>query len=188
MKKDQHKKLIDDLKGEGENRRVALRAIYAKNYPKILKMITQKGGQEADAQDIFQDSMIILHKMILENKFREEANVGTLLYAIARNLWHQKVREKRYTEDVSVLNEYYEEINFEWAEFTKEKVIHQLIDELPYECQQVLHMFYFEQKSMREIQEAFKLGNINSAKNKKYRCVQNLIEIFKKKGIKPSSF
>lgn len=181
--------MLQDLKSGGEEAHKALKNIYRDNYPRIVNMIVKKGGSEEDAKDVFQDSMIAFHKMIMEDRFREEAQINTVIYAIARNLWYQKFRNRKLTEDLSEANETNTvELDFDWEEFSREKVIRKVIGELSEDCQKVIRLFYYERESMEKIQFIFGLNSTQAAKNKKYRCMKSLLEIFKKRGLKRTSF
>ena len=49
----------------------------------------------------------------------------------------------------------------------------QAFKKLGKECKELLEVFYFEKKSLREIAAQFNIGEA-SARNKKYRCIQKL--------------
>ncbi len=162
----------------------ALKKLYSRNFPKVLRLVLTKGGGEMDAQDIFQESMISFYHVVIEGKFREEASPDTVIYAIARNLCYRRLRHSKTTQDLSALAEAdHMEPELDWNEMSKEKLVRNLIDKLGKSCQRLILLFYFKKKSMEEIKKEFGLGSVQAAKNKKYRCMQELQGLFKKNRI-----
>ncbi|MEM7548908.1 MAG: RNA polymerase sigma factor [Bacteroidota bacterium] len=184
-----NKELLNHIKAGGQEAHEAFKSIYKDNYPKVSHMIFQKGGNEEDARDVFQDSMIVFHKMVLENRFREESGINTLIYAISRNLWYQKLKKTKKHEDLSVVEDTKGvDVTMDWDGFTQEKVVRSLINELSEDCRKIIRLYYYNEWSMQDIQNEFGLSSSQAAKNKKYRCMKNLMDIFKKKGIEITSF
>ena len=67
-----------------------LNMIYSEAYPTIEKYILQNRGNEQDAEDVFQEAMIIVYKRIRDNELELSCKFGTYLYAICKNIWMQE--------------------------------------------------------------------------------------------------
>jgi len=188
LEKVSDQELVNDLIAGDPKDRMALKVIYQRNYPKISHMVIQKSGTEEDAKDVFQDSMIAFHKIVCKGKFRGDAQIDTLIYAIARNLWYLKLRKEKNHSDLSMADNVAEIIDITWGEFSRGKLLRRLINELSVDCQKLIKLFYFEKWAIESIQTEFGLKSIQASKNKKYRCMKELMELIKKKNLKTSSF
>jgi RNA polymerase sigma factor (sigma-70 family) len=62
--------------------------------PMIRLMVSQKGGSADDAQDIFQDGLIIMLEKIDNEDFNLTCKFKTYLYCVCENLW-KSVLDKR---------------------------------------------------------------------------------------------
>lgn len=61
----------------------ALNALYGR-FPMIRSLIRSKGGEVKDAEDIFQEALIILVKKIRSSDFVLTAQLGSYLYSVCR--------------------------------------------------------------------------------------------------------
>lgn len=191
MDKLSDQELINELlEATADSRKNAFSIIYARNFPKIKHMIIQKGGLEEDAKDVFQDTMIAFYKIVKEGKFRGKAQIDTLLFAIARNLWRMNLRKDKTYDDLSLVEKTkgLEEVDFNWDKHAREKKLERLLNELSENCQKLIKLFYYEGWAIESIQAEFNLKTIQASKNKKYRCMKELIEVFKRNNINNSSF
>lgn len=190
MEKNREKQVILGIKEGGSNADAALKTIYREYFDMIRKMIHQKGGNEVDAKDVFQESVIALYQFIRKDHFRADASIKTILYSIARNLWHNQMRKLKITEDLSVYSETKgeEAVYFDYDEFNKQQVIRKLIDQLSGDCKKIIHFFYYDKKSMEAIRNEMELSSIKVTKNKKYRCMKHLMKLFKEQNLDRSDF
>ncbi len=63
------------------------------NYFKMVKsFITNNNGREEDAEDVFQDTLVVLLQKLRNDNFLVSASLKTYIYAIAKNLWLKKIR------------------------------------------------------------------------------------------------
>lgn len=176
------KEIVKNLLAEGQRSNLTLTYLYKSTFPTVQKMVSKYGGVDDDAKDIFQETILAFYKMVKNGKFRKESSINTILYAIARNLWYRKVKKLRPTEDLDTHMQSMEDLSFEANEnilFIR-NLIHQLGDD----CRKIVTKYYYEKWSIEAIQEEFKLGSIQAAKNKKYRCMQTLIKLFEQYKVK----
>jgi len=162
--------------------------LYQNHKGRIINMVSKNSGTEEDALDIFQEGIIALWTNIEKGKFQfqENAKIGTYLFALCRNIWISRLRKRKITKEVDnetvgidpselhALEEEYEQIN----QLTK--VMQQLGDS----CQQLLQLFYYKKSSLREIATVMGITE-KTAKNNKYRCMQNLKELYNKRSTTP---
>src|SRR5690606_897349 len=64
-------------------------------FPTIRYLIKKNTGNDEDAEDIFQESLIVVLKNVQKDDFYLTCSFLTYLYSISRNLWMQKLKTKR---------------------------------------------------------------------------------------------
>jgi RNA polymerase sigma factor (sigma-70 family) len=169
---------------------LALNALY-RNFPAIRKLVRSRGGNTRDAEDIFQEALIILiHK--LKKDFRLSAQLSTYLYGICRFLWNDHLRKQRPqvsfdfssgmlpgndgTLDITAKSELStaEEVDLH-AHLQQEsriRLAEQALNELKDRCRELLLVFYHSQLSLKEITAKMGYASENSTKNQKYKCLE----------------
>jgi len=163
----------DDLQQRDE----AFVYLYKKYYPIIQKFVEQNKGTKADAKDIFQDGLIVLHNQILKGAFKEKSTIETYLYSICRNLWLKKITRSKKTFDL-IDNQEHIETNENALESLigneREYCIEEILQQLGSECNSILKLFYYDKCSMKKIKEQLQLASEQVAKNKKMKCLKKL--------------
>lgn len=74
-------------------RELAIKQLY-KEFPKVKTNIISSGGDSEIAQEIFNDSLLILIEKVSDPKFELSSKLTTYLYGIARFLWKNEARKK----------------------------------------------------------------------------------------------
>lgn len=166
-----------------QNENKAIEKLYIAIFPKVKIYILQNKGNEDQAKDIFQEAFLDLWRNIKDGKFSpgQDENIEAYLYTIAKNKWIDHLRSARYQKKTSLgeLTELIEASN-EWDKVTEEasynemaSVAREAVNRLGKTCNRLLKLFYFERKSMKVISKQLKITTA-SARNKKYRCMQQL--------------
>ncbi len=148
------------------------------NYFKLIKNhIIRNNGSADDAHDVFQETIILLYKKILQNNFELTSDLRGFFFGIARNIWNNQQRHKSRTEEISGF-EFPDENEEELAENLYEKILTRSFEKLKPECQEVLKLFYGG-ASFEEIAMKMNFKSDTYARRKKYLCKEALIEIIK---------
>ncbi|MGD1848290.1 MAG: RNA polymerase sigma factor [Salibacteraceae bacterium] len=153
---------------------------YKESYPGIQKWILSNSGSEEDAEDTFQEGLIELTLGVRKNKTMEEASLEAYLFSIVKNLWFKQLRSRK-----RLRKELKEDQIEPWMSENQAKEDHSeslatvraQLREMGSECQEILHLFYFERWSMEEIRAHYRLGSVQAAKNKKARCLCRLRDL-----------
>ncbi len=154
-----------------DNREV-LKYLYAKLFPKIKVMIARFGGTSDDAQDVFQDGVVVLYRKIKMGDFETSGNPEGFLYTMCRNIWLNKMKrdskmmhpEKlpdREDENANILH------HFQIKE--KEEQIRSIFDKLGERCAKLLKMIYLQHCNSEEIAREMKMGSTDVVKTSKNR-------------------
>lgn len=182
---DSQTELINAIKA---NDSVALKSLYTSNYYKVESLVLKNNGTKEHAKDIYQDTFIIVWKHIKNNSFvpQNETALQGYLYQIAKNKWMDVLRSSRFKKtnlisNESVLADTYEEQNNEEEEEEdifrhKLKQTMEAFKIMGNPCKALLTTFYFEKKSLRDIAAKLQIEE-NTARNKKYRCMEKLREL-----------
>jgi RNA polymerase sigma factor (sigma-70 family) len=153
----------------------ALNALY-KNFPMMRKLVRSKGGSSDDAEDIFQEALIILVKKIKGREFTLTAQLSTYLFSVCRFLWKDELKKRKHhvfydTEDELTgfeEQELYETVGEEKQAKLAEKVLGELKDR----CRELLILFYESGLRLNEIAAKMGYSSENTAKNQKYKCLE----------------
>jgi RNA polymerase sigma factor (sigma-70 family) len=171
---------IDGLR-TGNNE--VLSALYKKYYNIVLKFIVNNSGTQEAAQDIYQETIIVLYENVQKPGFELNCQLQTYIFSIAKRLWLKQLKKSSKTflfkedgenELVDVSEEITEHLNKE-VELDK---LTQSLTELGEPCATLIKDFYVHKLSMDEIAEKFGYTNADNAKNQKYKCIQRLKKCF----------
>lgn len=168
--------IIQELKAG--NHSSALKALY-KHYPVVRQMVLRNSGSKQDAEDIYQESLIILWRKVRENNFQLTSALSTFLVGICRLQWMNELRKRNKTV-TSELNEVTaedaERFSTYFEEESKFKRAEKALLELGEKCRDILRLFYFNKLDFKTIASKVGLSNERVAKNQKYRCLEKARE------------
>lgn len=155
-------------------------SLYKQYFPTISHLITTNSGTEIDAEDVFQDALVIIYKKISDNELILTSSFKTYLYSVCRNLWLQKLDKKTFSTDILDLaedSEFQESIHFEFTDTESEKIkiFQEHFLELTADCQKILKLF-MAKTSLKEIAEEMGFGSEKYAKTRKFMCKEKLKE------------
>lgn len=154
--------------------------LYREYYPMVRELIQKNNGSNDDAADIFQDGLMILHRNIGNGRFQEESLIKTYVFSICKNLWLKELKRRRKEGDS--VNEMVTDSHLETNYLINAEVVTLLLNDLKPDCRDILNQYYYINKSLAELKDIFNVNNIQSIKNKKGRCLQYLVKLFKEKG------
>lgn len=162
------------------NQTAALKKLY-QYYPAVRQMILQNNGNRHDAEDIYQEALIILCRKLKEKDFQLTSGLKTFLYSISRLQWMNELRKRKkdISTSLDVTGEKESEIeklNGYLREEEKFKKAETALMKLGNKCQKLLQLFYAQKKTFKEIADALDFSNEKVAKNQKYRCMEKARE------------
>ncbi|HET6996503.1 MAG TPA: sigma factor, partial [Chitinophagaceae bacterium] len=59
------------------------------------KIVVSNGGNAQDAEDIFQEALIIVCRKVKDPGFQLTAQLSTYLYSVSRFLWKDELRKRK---------------------------------------------------------------------------------------------
>jgi RNA polymerase sigma factor (sigma-70 family) len=175
--------IIEGLKRNDER---ILKSLYQTNYYKVEALVLKNNGTKEHAKDIYQEAFIAVWHNVKDEKFipQNETALQGYLYSISKNKWMDHLRSKHYrkTVVVSKLNHFepsdngHETKDDDIIKENRLEGIMEVFKTMGSPCKELLTTFYFEQKSLRDIADTLQIEE-NTARNKKYRCMEKLREL-----------
>jgi RNA polymerase sigma factor (sigma-70 family) len=167
---------IEIIRGIAKRKERIINHVYQTCYPDIRKLVLTNGGNQHDAEDMFQEAMLIIYQKITEHGLELTCKFKTYLYSVCRFLWLQELEKrksnKKRRDHVEKVIDENDRRNA--REDEKLRIYETHFRELSKECQKVLNM-YFQKASMEEICVVMGYKNVQIAKDKKYRCKKTLM-------------
>jgi RNA polymerase sigma factor (sigma-70 family) len=167
--------ILDGLKKRDSG---IIRYVYKQYYPTIKFLITTNSGTETDAEDVFQDALVVLFKKIAREDLILTSSFKTFLYSICRNLWLQRLDRRVFSNEfleMEDLSELQDNLYLEQPEEEHEKyrLFQQHFLKLSEDCQKILQLF-LGKTSLKEIAEIMGFKTEKYAKTRKFMCKEKL--------------
>jgi RNA polymerase sigma factor (sigma-70 family) len=71
-----------------------VRYLYELHFDNLTHFIKKNKGSQQDAEDLFQELILVFIDLVQTGKFRGQSSIKTFLYAIARNLWLNELKKR----------------------------------------------------------------------------------------------
>jgi RNA polymerase sigma factor (sigma-70 family) len=153
----------------------SIRKIYSENFPIIRNMVLKANGSVADAEDVFQEALIIVYNKVIKDELVLSCTFRTYLYAVCNKLWMQRFskngREIRLPDYTEIEDQ--DDVNLAIVKDKMFMLYQVYFLKLSDECQQVLRL-YISKVPMEMIAKIMGYKSENYAKVKKYMCKQQL--------------
>ena len=146
-----------------------------KYFPKVSRFICKYGGTKEEAQDVFQEALLIFYRKAKTPNFKLTSRIETYLFSICKYLWKDQLKQKNKQtnafeqaflkdETIPVEKHLQEEEKYQLAE----KALKSIGDK----CLKLLSLFYIDKKKMQEIAKLLGFTSESSAKTPKYKCLE----------------
>lgn len=160
----------------------AYKQLYS-HFAAIRKMIRENGGNKEDAEDIFQEALIIFSRKCEDPSFELTSQVSTYLYSVSRFLWNDELKRKQRLSLTTANPDIRQDNGMDWEELIhqeeKFKKAETVLSKIGEKCLQLLKFFYLDNKSMKEIAKKMELSSEKIAKNQKYKCLERAKENYR---------
>lgn len=158
--------------------------IYQTDFDRIALMITSNNGSEDDAEDVFQECLIIMFKRMRDDdQFALTSTFSTYLYSVARLLWLKKLRDTRKMEVTELKREMEEYIEFEEPPPVQDKDLRMAVYQrnlklIPEDCQKILTLTA-QDTSAKEIAEKLGFRSDSYVRKRRHFCKEFLVNRIK---------
>lgn len=159
-----------------------LRVLYKKYFEGVMRFVVGNGGNKMDAEDIFQEVLIVLFRKTLDPEWQPSGDLGGYLTGIGKNLWLKHLRSTRKLPTVPLPEKREIELDYEEEELAqramKERIFFEHLKNLGDGCQKILTWF-FEKIPLKEI--ASRLNSTEAyIKKRKFQCKERLVKAIEK--------
>jgi RNA polymerase sigma factor (sigma-70 family) len=152
----------------------ALQYLYKTHYAMIENLIRKNSGSEEDAQEIYQEAMLVVYEKLQKPDFKLSCSLKTYMYSVCRNMWMYQLRkiEQKQTR-FSDFEQFIpvDEILTEGENPEYESILGEVMLLIDDKCRQLLELFYYHNLSLEIIAERLGYNNSNTAKSKKNKCM-----------------
>lgn len=172
---------VDELKVENNS---AFMQLYQYYFPTVKKMVLSHKGSLDDAKDVFQDVMIVFLEKLRQENFILSASIKTYIYAVTKNLVlkTKKTDGQRTSLDYILSTDFLLEIDDTVEEeISKVEKLEEYIDQISLHCQKFIHDVYLKNKTISQIQKEYGYTTKHNAQNQKYKCIEQIKSLIKKK-------
>lgn len=165
------------------NSNEVLTALYKKYYNIVLKLIVSNNGSADEAQDIYQETIIVVFENVRKPEFELNCQLQTYIYSIAKRLWLKQLKKNGKTflfkeDEENEVADVSGDLNDHVKKEEDILKMNQSMALLGEPCNTIINDFYVLKLSMDEIAEKFGYTNSDNAKTQKYKCLQRLKKYF----------
>lgn len=151
---------------------------YRLYYPMVRKLVRDKTGlkSEADVEDIFHDSLIVIIEKMRKNELYLTSKMSTYLHGIVENKCKEWLRRRGKKNTVTLPNDW-EEGEENGYDENKDQLIALLrlcIEKLPETRKNIVMGYYYANYKMETIAEKYRFTNSDSVKSQKYKAIMDL--------------
>jgi len=170
------------IKGLAAGDRKVIEGIYKDHFNMIQSLIVNNNGSADDAQDIFQEAMVVLYEKVRTGSFELNCQLKTYLYSVSKRLWLKRLQQNSRLWSQEIDPETTIQVDEEIATHEKRdaefELMSQAIQRLGEPCKSLLEAYYLKKMNMQDIALQFGYTNSDNAKNQKYKCLMRLKKLF----------
>jgi RNA polymerase sigma factor (sigma-70 family) len=163
-----------------KNERNAYITLYDQYFNDLARYILNNNGSREDAEDNFQETLLVLVHKIQKPDFTLESSLKTYLFAINRNLWFKKLRSQHKTISQDEIDQVVYEEDFLYLQ---EKVAREenrlgflknLLENITGHCVILITRIFFKMEEPEEMIRELGYKNAHTFQNQKYKCISQL--------------
>ncbi len=171
--------IIDGLRNRDTN---VLDFIYKNYFQQIKVFINNNSGSDEDAQDMYQDGVLVIYQKIKSDNLTLNCSFNTYLYSVCRLLWLKQLEKRKksieYAEESEKLVELDDDI-LKFYNSNERYVIYQdHFRKLSQNCQKILEL-YMARIQLKEIANILGYKSDLYVKKRKHQCKEKLVNSIK---------
>lgn len=168
-----------------ENEQEAYLSLYRLYYPDLARFVLRNSGNREDAEDVFQETLLVLLHKTREEHFQLNAELKTFLYAINRNQWLKKLRSRHiplpidYAEhsDAIITDDIDVDVH---QQQQSESWLLRLFENITGHCVVLITRIFLKQHEPELLIKELGYKNSHTFQNQKYKCINQLRKAGKK--------
>ena len=155
-----------------------LQYVYKEAFPGVRRYICSNSGNDEDAKDIFQESIIIIYKKLKNNNLVLTCSLKVYLFSVCRLLWLKELENRRKSIEEVKVGDFVLDVGEDVLEISEQNERYELyrahFDLLKEDCKKVLRMF-LEKVPLKEIAIRMGYSSEQYAKKRKFQCKEALV-------------
>lgn len=153
----------------------AYRLLYSFYYPSIEKFVCKNSGTAVDAEDVFQETIIVLLDKVPKHDFVLTSSIKTYIFAIASNIWLKRLRDAKRTTKFPLDFELEDMTLSEWEEkeanHQKRNLLQRIFEKMTRHCVIFLTRTFLTGASREQLMNVMGYKNTHTFDNQKYKCL-----------------
>lgn len=169
--------IINDLKRENNS---AFGRLYKEHFSMVRYFVIRNSGTGNDAEDVFQDTMMILVRKLRQENFVLTASLKTYIMAIAKNIWLKQLNAKavRQRETILYNDAFFASINQSIEQDrTYWDKLQTYLTRITHHCRGLIHDMFFRKKTIQQIQQEYGYSTKHNAQNQKHKCIEQIRKV-----------
>ncbi len=157
--------------------------LYKKAFPAVARYINRMGGTFDQAQDVFQDALVIYYEKVQANAHNIRVSEKAYLLGIAKHLWSQAYKagsKNQPLQDTDIQAEAEEQPS-------TNKLMHYL-ETAGQKCMELLKAYYYDHLPVADVATLFGYTGIRSATVAKYKCLEKVRDKVKQNSLSYADF
>ena len=171
------KEILLDLRGENNE---AYGKLYRQYFGLVNSFITRNSGTTADAEDVFQDTLVVLFDKLKGDNFELTASLKTYVFAIAKILGLKRLRTASREIELTDLHseKLVQDVNsaIDREQNLTEKLRFYLL-KITKHCGRLIRAIYYEEKTLDDIQTEYGYSTKHNAINQKHKCINQIKKV-----------
>jgi DNA-directed RNA polymerase specialized sigma24 family protein len=167
--------VVDAIRRED---RIALLNIYKTYFPQVRHHIISNSGNINDAEDIFQDALVLIYLKIRNNELVLHSTFGTYLIGVVKFLWHKELERKRkyFKVPLDSMESFPGDENLfeDYIKLERRKLIMEHYYLLHEECRKILDL-YIKETPISRITTLMGYTSEQYTKNRRTVCKERLV-------------
>ncbi|MEP3999956.1 MAG: sigma-70 family RNA polymerase sigma factor [Ekhidna sp.] len=161
-----------------------IESIYDECFPSIANWIRKNSGTEKEAEDTFQDALVVLFQKSKDPEFEIHCKLSTYVFGVAKKMWLHKLRTRNrhvftdFTAEEEISPKDDVEVDKLVIDAEIDQVYKRNFAKLTEECRKILTHF-FNGLSMKEIVNLMEFKSDGLARKRKFNCKNELIKLVK---------
>ena len=156
------------------DRAQALTQLYRRGFPAVRRYVGCRGGSVPDAQDVFQEALIIFYEQATSGTLLLTASASTYLLSISRHLWHQELRRRARLPCEALPAGWEPAAGAEEDPAEPAFAVLDHLEQLGEKCKSLLLNFYYFQQPLAQLAAAHGYRSVRSATVQKFKCLERL--------------
>ena len=175
-------KVEEILEGIRQNDVEILQYVYKTFYPQVKYFINVNSGSEDDAQDVFQEAIIVIFRKLKNEQLQINCTFKTYLYSVCKLLWLKQLEKRKNHNELSIdKNEYIElsedtQVLMENSE--RYRLYQYYFKSLSEDCRKVLELS-LQKVPLKKIAGIMGYKSEKYAKKRKFICKERLVQRIK---------